>query len=123
MHNEALGKAGDVCTCLMGLLMSLLWSPICQEPKRCVSDLATATLAAVSLDTVTQKLNKYLFIYIHRYSKIHCVAADKATYKNIDPKQIYNFVVLITDETLQKVFEKVLMLEAGLQLSEAIHLG
>ena len=62
---DVLGKAGDIVwTCLMGLPVNLLWSSMWQELKRCFSNLLKAAHTAMSLNKITEKLNKSLFIYV-----------------------------------------------------------
>ena len=139
IHTEALGTAGgDVRTCFMGLPMNLLWSSVQQECKRCFSNLPMAAHAAVSLNTITQKSNESLHMYVSRYRRLHYAATNKTACENTNPMNIYHFVsiinntniadkiakqVLYTLKILQDAFERALTLKAGLQLAKSVHLG
>ena len=136
---EVLGKAGgDVRTCLMDLPVNLLWTSVQQELKRCFSNMPTAAHKTVSLNTITQKPNESLHIYVSRYSRMHYAVTDKTVQENTDSTGIYHFVTSINNtsiadkiakqvryapRTLQDAFKRALTLEAGLQLAKGVHLG
>ena len=138
IHTEVLSMAGgDVRTCLLGLPV-LFWSLVQQKLKRNFSNYPTAAHAAMSLNTIAQKPNETLHIYVSRYSRLHYAATDKTAQDNTDPTRIYHFVSSINNtsiadriakqvwyapRTLQDAFERALILEARLQLAEGIHLG
>ena len=67
------------------------------ECKRHFSDVPFANQVAMSLNTISQKLNESLHICISRYSQLQYVTMDKTTYKNIDPRQIYHTVASINN--------------------------
>ena len=98
----------------------------------------TEAHAIVSLSSIKQKWNEFLYIYISRYSQLHYGMVDKTACENANPIQIYHFVASINNTTiadkiakqvredpkmLQKAFEKALMVEAGQQLAQGVHLG
>ena len=127
-----------LCTHLIGLPVNLFWSSVWQELKRCFSNMLTAGHAAVSLNTITQKPNECLHIYVSRYSRLHYAATNKFAWENTDTTRIYHFVVSINNSTiadkiakqvwyaprtLQDAFKWTLTLEAGLQLAKGVHLG
>ena len=64
-------------TCLIGLPMYLMWSPVQQELKRYFSKLPMAAHRAVSLNTIMQKPSESLCIYVSRHSRMHYAATDK----------------------------------------------
>ena len=77
---EVLSKAGgNVRTFLMGVQVNLLWSSVWQELKRWFSNLPTAAHVTVSLNTIVQKPNESLHIYICRYSRLHYAYTDKTS--------------------------------------------
>ena len=86
---------------------------------------------------MTQKPNEPLRLYIFRYSKIHKLVTKQDACYDTDPLRWFRFLTSITNTTiadkitrseflpqnLQQCFEKVLRLEASLQLSEGVNMA
>ena len=113
------------------------WKAIREELKRCFSDQTSLGHAATQLENMTQKLNEPLRLYIFRYSKIHKSVTKRDACYDTDPSRWFRFLTSITNTTiadkitrheflpqnLQQCFEKVLRLEASLQLSEGVNMA
>ena len=112
-------------------------TPITEELNRCFSDQTPLGHVAAQLENMTQKPNEPLRLYIFRYSKIHkSVMKSNACY-DMDPSRLFRFLTSLTNTTiadkitrseslpqnLQQCFEKVLRLEASLQLSEGVNMA
>ena len=97
----------------------------------------TAARAAMSLNTILQKPNESLHIYVSRYNRLYYTATDETTLDNRDPMRINHFVTSINNtsiadkiakqvwyalRTLQDIFIRPLAFEAGLQLAKGVHL-
>ena len=124
--------------CLVGLPMTFLWSSVRQELKWCFN-LPTAANAAISLIPIMQKPDESLYIHVLIYSRLDYVVMDNTIHENKKPKRVYHFVASINNNPtivykitkqmldapirLQEEFTKALILEAGLQLAEGVHLG
>ena len=114
-----------------------LGRPIREELKRCFSDQTSLGHVAGQLENMTQKPNEPLRLYIFRYSKIHKFVTKRDAYYDTDPSRWFRFLTSITNTTiadqitrseslpqnLQQCFEKVLRLEASLQLSEGVNMA
>ena len=53
--------------------------------------------ATVSLNVMTQKLNKSLYIYVYHYNRLNYVAIAKIIYGNTDSMRKYHFVASINN--------------------------
>ena len=62
---------------LMGLPVNLLWRSVWQELKRCFSNLPTAAHTANSPNTIMQKPDESLGIYVSRHRRLYYLATDK----------------------------------------------
>ena len=135
IKTEALGRpAGPVQNVIMDLPNARSWRPIREESKRCFSDQTSLRHAAAQLENMTQKPNEPLRLYIFRYSK--SVTKREACY-DTDPSRWFRFLTSITNTTitdkitrskslpqnLQQCFEKALILEVSLQLSEGVNMA
>ena len=113
------------------------WKAIREELKRCFSDQTSLGHAAAQLENMTQKPNEPLRLYIFRYSKIHKSVTKRDACYDTDPSRWFRFLTSITNTTiadkitrseflpqnLKQCFEKVLRLEASLQLSEGVNMA
>ena len=138
IKTEALGRsAGPVQNVIMVLPHARSWRAIREEQKRCFSDQTSMRHATAQLENMTQKPNEPLRLYIYRYSKIHKSVTKRDACYNTDPSRWFRFLTSITNTTiadiitrskflpqnLQQCFEKVLRLEASLQLSEGVNMA
>ena len=138
IKTEALGRsAGPVQNVIMALPNARSWKAIREELKRCFSDQTSLGHAAAQLENMTQKLNEPLRLYIFRYSKIHKSVTKRDACYDTDPSRWFRFLTSITNTTiadkitqseflpqnLQQCFEKVLRLEASLQLLEGVNMA
>ena len=92
---------------------------------------------AAQLENMTQKPNEPLRLYIFRYSKIHKSVMKRDACYDTDPSRWFRFLTSTTNTTiadkitqseflpqnLQQCFEKVLRLEASLQLLEGVNMA
>ena len=122
---------------IMALPNARSWKAIREELKRCFSDQTSLGHVAAQLENMTQKPNEPLRLYIFRYSKIHKSVTKRDACYNTDPSRWFRFLTSITNTTiadkitqsefspqnLQQCFEKVLRLEASLQLSEGVNMA
>ena len=130
-------SAGPVQNVIMALPNAGSWKAIREKLKRCFSDQTSLGQAAAQLENMTQKLNEPLRLYIFRYSKIHKSVMKRDACYDTDPSRWFRFLTSITNTTiadkitqseflpqnLQQCFEKVLTLEASLQLSEGVNMA
>ena len=130
-------SAGPVQNVIMALPNAHSWKAIREELKRCFSDQTSLGHAATQLENMTQKPNELLRLYIFRYSKIHKSVIKRDACYDTDPLRWFRFLTSITNTTiankitrseflpqnLQQWFEKVLRLEASLQLSEGFNMA
>ena len=138
IKTEALGRsAGPVQNVIMALPNARSWKAIREELKRCFSDQTSLGHAAAQLENMMQKPNETLRLYIFRYSKIHKSVTKRDACYDTDPSRWFRFLTSITNTTmadkitrseflpqnLQQCFEKVLRLEASLQLSEGVNMA
>ena len=92
----------------------------------------------MSINTIVQKPNQSLHIYVYRYNRLHYATTDRTVQENTDPMRIYHFVTSINKtsradkiakqvwyilRTLQEAFHRALTLEAGLHLAKGVHIG
>ena len=135
---KALGKSvGPIQNVRMALPNARSWRPIREELKWCFSDQTSVGHVAAQLETMTQKPNEPLRLYIFRYSKIHKSITKRDACYDMDPSRWFRFLTCITNTTiadkitrseslpqnLQQCFEKALRLEASLQLSEGVNMA
>ena len=138
VKTEALGRsAGPVQNVIMALPHARSWRAISEELRRCFSDQTSLGHAAAQLENMTQKPNEPLRHYIYRYSKIHKSVTKRDACYDTDPSRWFRFLTSITNTTiadkitrseflplnLQQCFEKALILEASLQLSEGVNMA
>ena len=130
IKTEALGRsAWPFQNVIMALPNAGSWKAIREELKRRFSDQTSLGDAAAQLENMTQKLNEPLRLYIFRYSKIHKSVTKRDACYDTDPSRWFRFLTSITNTTiadwgkLQQCFEKVLRLEASLQLSEGVNMA
>ena len=121
----------------MALLNARSWKAIREELKRCFSDQTSLAHAAAQLENMAQKPNEPLRLYIFRYSKIHKSVTIRDACYDPDPSRWFRILTSITNTTiadkitqseflpqnLQQCFEKVLRLEASLQLSKGVNMA
>ena len=129
-------SGGPVQNVIMALPNARSWRPIREELKRCFSDQTSLGNTAAQLDNMTQKPNEPLRLYIFSYSKIHKSVTKRDACYETDPSRWFRFLTSIANTTiadkitrseslpqnLQQCFEKVLRLEASLQLSEEVNM-
>ena len=138
IKTKALGRsAGPVQNVIMTLPNARSWRPIREELKGCFSDQTSLGPTTTQLDNMTQKPNEPLRLYIFRYSKIHKSVTKRDTCYDSNPSRWFKILTSITNTTmadkitrseslhqkLQQCFEKVLRLEASLQLSEGVDIA
>ena len=139
IKTEALGRsAGPVQNVIMALPNAHSWKAIREELKRYFSDQTSlGHAAAAQLENMTQKPNEPLMLYIFRYLKIHKSVMKRDACYDTDSSRWFRFLTSITNTTIadkitrseflpqnpQQCFEKVLRLEASLQLSEGVNMA
>ena len=121
----------------MALPNARSWKAIREELKRCFSDQTSLGHASAQLENMAQKPNEPLRLYMFRCSKIHKFMTKRDACYDTDPSRWFRFLTSITNTTiadkitqseffpqhLQQCFEKVLRLEASLQLSEGVNMA
>ena len=138
IKTEALGRsAGPVQNVIMALLHNKSWSAIREELKHCFSDQISLGHTAAQLESMTQKPNEPLRLYIYHYSKLHKAVTQKDACQDTDPSRWFRFLTSITNtsiadkvtqsktlpQNLQQCFEKALEYEASFQLPEGVNMA
>ena len=114
---------------------NLRWSLACQELKRCVSDEKSMVHSAFKLNTLVQKPNENIQMYIIKYANLHQTVTGKRPEQETDQSHLTKFLTSINNveisreicrqgipqgTTLQDLFLKVTEKEAGQQLVEGV---
>ena len=138
IKTEALGRSAvPVQNVIMALPHNKSWSAIREELKRCFSDQISLGHTAAQLESMTQKQNEPLQLYIYCYSKLHKVVTQKDVCHDTDPSRWFKFLTSITNTSiadkvtrsktlphnLQQCLEKALEYEASFQLSEGVNMA
>ena len=100
IKTEALGRSAEpVHNVIMALPNARSWRPIREELKRCFSDQTSLGHAAAPLESMTQKPNEPLRLYIFRYAKIHKSVTKRDACYDTDPSRWFRFLTSITNTT------------------------
>ena len=117
---------------------NLRWSLAHQELKRCISDEKSIVHSAFKLNTLVQKLNENVHMYIIKYVNLHQTVTGKRPEQETDQSHLIKFLISINNveisreicrqgipqgTTLQDLFLKVTEKEAGQQLAEGVALA
>ena len=117
---------------------NLRWSLARQELKRCVSDEKSIAHSAFKLNTLVQKPNENVRMYIIKYANLHQTVTGKRPEQETDQSHLTKFLTSINNveisreicrrgiphgTTLQGLFLKVTEKEAGQQLAEGVALA
>ena len=117
---------------------NLRWSLAHQELKRCISDEKSMVYSAFKLNTLVQKLNANVQMYLIKYAILHQTVTGKRPEQETDQSHLTNFLTSINNveisreicrqgipqgTTLQDLFLKVTEKEAGQQLAEGVALA
>ena len=117
---------------------NLRWSLAHQELKRCISDEKSMAHSAFKLNTLVQKLNENVQMYIIKYANLHQTVTGKRPEQETDQSHLTKFLTSINNmeisreicrwgipqgTTLQDLFLKVTEKEAGQQLAEGVALA
>ena len=114
---------------------NLRWSLAQQELKRCISDEKSIVHSAFKLNTLVQKPNENVCMYIIKYANLHQTVMGKRPEQETDQSHLTKFLTSINNveisreicrqgipqgNTLQDLFLKVTEKEAGWQLAEGV---
>ena len=117
---------------------NLRWSLAQQELKRCISDEKSIVHSAFKLNTLVQKPNENVRMYIIKYANLHQTVTGKRPEQETDQSHVTKFLTSINNieisreicrqgiphgTTLQDLFLKVTEKEAGQQLAQGVALA
>ena len=117
---------------------NLRWSLAQQELKRCISDEKSIAHSAFKLNTLVQKPNENVCMYIIKYANLHQTVTGKRPEQETNQSHLTKFLTSINNveisreicrrgiphgTTLQDLFLKVTEKEAGQQLAEGVVLA
>ena len=117
---------------------NLRWSLARQELKRCISDEKSIAHSAFKLNTLVQKPNENVRMYIIKYANLHQTVTGKRPEQETDQSHLTKFLTSIKNveiyreicrrgiphgTTLQDLFLKVTEKEVGQQLAEGVALA
>ena len=117
---------------------TLRWSLAQQELKRCISDEKSIVHSAFKLNTLVQKPNENVHMYMIKYANLHQTVTGKRPEQETDQSHLTKFLISINNveisreicrwgipqgTTLQDLFLQVTEKEAGQQLAEGVALA
>ena len=109
------------------------WSKFKDELRRCISHHKSRAHTSNKLECLRQEGNENLWVFILKYAKLHESTMGKKPTDETDPTHIMKFLRKMNNKaiwykvtqkgipdgtTLLEIFNKVIKLEAGFQLSE-----
>ena len=133
-----MGRSSAAVKKITSIDPNLRWSLAQQELKRCVSDEKSIVHSAFKLNTLVQKSNKNVHMYIIKYANLHQTVMGKRPEQETDQSHLTKFLTSINNveisreicrqgiphgTTLQDLFLKVAEKEAGQQLAEGVALA
>ena len=139
IHHEMMGRSSAVVKKIIRSIdPNLRWSLAYQELKRYVSDEKLIAHSAFKLNTLVQKPNENVCMYIIKYANFHQTVTEKRPEQETDQSHLTKLLTSINNveisreicrwgipqgTTLQDIFLKVTEKEAGQQLAEGIALA
>ena len=139
IHHEMMGRSSAaVKKIIRSIDPNLRWSLARQELKRCVSDEKSIAQSAFKLNTLVQKPNENVHMYIIKYANLHQTVTGKRPEQETDQSHLTKFLTSINNveisreicrqgiphgTTLQDLFLKVTEKEVGQQLAEGVALA
>ena len=139
IHHEMMGRSSAaVKKIIRSIDPDLRWSLAQQELKRCVSDEKSIVHSAFKLNTLVQKPNENVCMYIIKYANLHQPVMGKRPEQETDQSHLTKFLTSINNveisreicrrgipqgTTLQDLFLKVTEKDAGQQLAEGVALA
>ena len=139
-HHEMMGRSSAaVKKIIRSIDPNLRWSLAQQELKRCISDGKSIAHSAFILNTLLQKPNENVCMYIIKCANLHQTVTGKRPEQETDQSHLTKFLTSINNveisreicrwgipqvrNTLQDLFLKVNEKEAGQQLAEGVALA
>ena len=139
IHHEMMGRSSAaVKKIIRSIDLNLRWSLAQQELKRCISDEKSIAHSAFKLNTLVQKPNENVCMYIIKYANLHQMVTGKRPEQETDQSHLTKFLTSINNmeisreicrqgiphgTTLQDLFLKVTEKEVGQQLADAVALA
>ena len=139
IHHEMMGRSSAaVKKIIRSIDLNLRWSLAWQELKRCISDEKSIAHSAFKLNTLVQKPNKNVCMYMIKYANLHQTVTGKRPEQETDQSHLTKFLTSINNveisreicrwgipqgTTLQDLFLKVTEKKAGQQLAEGVVLA
>ena len=139
IHHEMMGRSSAaVKKIIRSIYPNLRWSLAQQELKRCITDEKSIVHSAFKLNTLVQKPNENVCMYIIKYANLHQTVTGKRPEQETDQSHLTKFFTSINNveisreicrqgiphgTTLQDLFLKVTEKEAGQQLAEGSCVG
>ena len=81
---------------------NLSWSLAHQELKRCISDKKLMVHSAFKLNTVVQKLNENVQMYIIKYANLHQTVTGKRPEQETDKSHLTKFLTSINNVEISR---------------------
>ena len=81
---------------------NLRWSLAHQELKRCVSDEKLIVHLAFKLNTLVQKLNENVWMYIIKYANLHQTVTGKRPEQETDQSHLTKFLTSINNVEISR---------------------
>ena len=92
IHHEMMGRSSTaVKKIIRSIDPNLRWSLAHQELKRCVSDEKSMTHSAFKLNTLVQKPNENVCMYIIKYANLHQTVTGKRPEQETDQSHLTKF--------------------------------
>ena len=103
IHHEMMGRS---CAAVKKIIRSidpnLRWSLAGQELKRCISDEKSIAHSAFKLNTLLQKLNENIHMYIIKYANLHQTVTGKRPEQETDQSHLTKFLISINNVEISR---------------------
>ena len=103
IHHEMMGRSSAaVKKIIRSIDPNLRWSLAWQELKRCVSDEKSIAHSAFKLNTLVQKPNENVHMYIIKYANLHQTVTGKRPEQETDQSHLTKFLTSINNVEISR---------------------
>ena len=106
IHHEMMGRSSAAVKKIKKIIRSidpkLWWSLVWQELKRCISDEKSIAHSAFKLNTLVQKPNENVDMYIIKYANLHQTVMGKRPEQETDQSHLTKFLTSINNVEISR---------------------
>ena len=97
-----MGRSSAAVKKIRSIDPNLRWALACQELKRCVSDEKLIVHSAFKINTLVQKPNENVWIYIIKYANLHQTVTGKRSEQETDQSHLTKFLISINNVEISR---------------------